>query len=244
MSLDGRKAENPQQRQADTMSGIAQDPPKEVKPAIPAFSYAQAAKSKAPSVPATPSASMAKSETSDTGSKRDTDPDAIPSFSDSRNNPGKRTTSEGGKPQRDDFKTGRDPGTNTTTTANGTVKDPASGGQSKAAASGAQVGSNSPSPDFGASSISTLPKDDDGFSAANGSSESTWDKQSQSSHNGSKNDEKARSSLAERSTPPTRKFLGTTNGSNPQDQTSTKQYLASVEASRANEWYGWCWRVS
>ena len=191
MSSEGRKGENLQQQQADTMSGIAQEPPKEVKPAIPAFSYAQAARSKAPSVPATPSASMAKSDTSDTGTKRDADPDPVPSLQDSKNDSGKRTTSEGGKPQRNDSRAGGEPGTNKMAATNGTVKDQASGAQSKAAASGAQITSTSPSPDFGTSSMSTLPKDEDGLSAVNGSSESTWDKQSQSSNNGSKNDEKA-----------------------------------------------------
>ena len=190
MPSDGRRAENPQQQQADTMSGPLQESSKEMKPAIPVFSYAQAAKSKAPSVPVIPSAGMAKSETGDTGTKMDTEADPIPSFRDSKNDSAKRTISEGGKPQRNDFKVSGEPGTNKMS-ANGTEKDLGSGVQSKAAGSGTQITHTAPSPDFGASSISTLPKDEDGFSAVNGSSESTWDKQSQTSHNGSKNDERA-----------------------------------------------------
>ena len=47
------------------------------------------------------------------------------------------------------------------------------------------------SPDFGTASTSTLPKEDDPFSTQNGSSDSTWDKQSENSQNGSKGAEKA-----------------------------------------------------
>ena len=46
------------------------------------------------------------------------------------------------------------------------------------------------SPDFGTASTSTLPKDDDPFLTQNGSSESTWDKQSENSQNGSKGAQK------------------------------------------------------
>lgn len=42
------------------------------------------------------------------------------------------------------------------------------------------------SPSFGTTSISTLPKEEDVFATPNGSSESTWDKISQSSQNGEK----------------------------------------------------------
>jgi len=47
------------------------------------------------------------------------------------------------------------------------------------------------SPEFGTASTSTLPKEDDPFSPRNGSSDSTWDKQSENSQNGSKGAEKA-----------------------------------------------------
>lgn len=47
------------------------------------------------------------------------------------------------------------------------------------------------SPDFGTASTSTLPKEDDPFSSQNGSSDSTWDKQSEVSQNGSKGTQKA-----------------------------------------------------
>ena len=47
------------------------------------------------------------------------------------------------------------------------------------------------SPDYGTASTSTLPKDDDPFLTQNGSSESTWDKQSQNSQNGGKGAQKS-----------------------------------------------------
>jgi len=47
------------------------------------------------------------------------------------------------------------------------------------------------SPEFGTASTSTLPKEDDPFSPRNGSSDSTWDKQSENSQNGGKGAEKA-----------------------------------------------------
>ena len=47
------------------------------------------------------------------------------------------------------------------------------------------------SPDFGTASTSTLLKDDDPFSSQNGSSESTWDKQSDSSRSGNRSISKA-----------------------------------------------------
>ena len=50
-----------------------------------------------------------------------------------------------------------------------------------------------PSPEYGSTSTSTLPKEDDGCATQNGSSESTWDKQSQSSQNGAKEGDKAES---------------------------------------------------
>ena len=49
------------------------------------------------------------------------------------------------------------------------------------------------SPDYGSASTSTLPKEEDGCATQNGSSESTWEKQSQSSQNGAKEGEKAES---------------------------------------------------
>lgn len=47
-----------------------------------------------------------------------------------------------------------------------------------------------PSPSSGTASASTLPKEDEALSNANGSSDSTWEKQSQGSQNGNKTGEK------------------------------------------------------
>ena len=49
------------------------------------------------------------------------------------------------------------------------------------------------SPEYGMASVSTIPKEEDLSTTQNGSSESTWDKQSQMSQNGAKDSEKAES---------------------------------------------------
>ena len=194
MSSHASKPEISQQRQTDSISATAQEPSQEikmeVKPAIPVFSYAQAAKSKAPSVPATPSIGMAKSDTNDLATKKGQESNSNPPPSESKNSAPKRATSEGATPRGNDFKASNDPPLSKPTAPEGAVKEQVSEIQTKPATSGNQNVSKSPSPDFGTTSISTLPKDDDGFSAVNGSSDSTWDKQSQTSQNGNKNEEK------------------------------------------------------
>ena len=192
MPADDSKNEQRQQKQTDAMSTATQKPAEEPRPAIPVFSYAQAAKGKAPSVPATPSLSMALSDTAEHGAKKDTSSETNTTLTGSKTGSGKRTASEGGKPQGDEFKSGTEKDMTRTALTNGTEKETEPVAPSNPGASAPETTSNSPSPDFGTTSVSTLPpKEDDAFSAANESSESTWDKQSQSSQNGGKNGDKA-----------------------------------------------------
>ena len=191
MSADDSKIEQPRQRQSDTMSSTTQEAPKEVRPAIPAFSYAQAAKGKAPSVPANLPVSIAKSDTSETGAKKDTNAEASPILPATNNGSGRRIISEGGKPHDSDFKATCEPSPHRNATGNGAVKESTSNAESTAVASAPEMTSTFPAPNSGPISTSPLPRDDDGAPTVNGSSESTWDKHSQSSQNGSKNGEKA-----------------------------------------------------
>lgn len=87
----------------------------------------------------------------------------------------KRTASEGRAASMNDFKTNNDSGANSSREVEASKTSPPS------------------SPDYGSASTSTLPKEEDGCATQNGSSESTWDKQSQSSQNGAKEGDKAES---------------------------------------------------
>ena len=170
------------------MSGTTQKPLNEPSPAVPTFSYAQAAKGRSPSGPSSLStekipkgdqdgvAATAKVEDQDLVSK----PDHLLS---------KRATSEGHNSLKD-RKPMPGPGPlvrETPDVGNNSAADiPAT----QASAQSQVVVSTPSSPEFGVTSASTLPKDDDMFSNANGSSDSTWEKLSQGSQNGSKSQEK------------------------------------------------------
>ena len=162
------------------------------------FSYAQAAKGRSPSVPSTLTAGKTLSDTADIDGKR-----ASSSSMESSKEPIKRTVSESRTPQDKEMKFGQedhstqssDPKSTVQTAAQDTTPEiaqmeplsdkPAVVGQSQAVASAPS------SPEYGTTSTSTLPKEDDVFSTTNGSSDSTSDKQSQTSQNGNKSHEKA-----------------------------------------------------
>ena len=84
----------------------------------------------------------------------------------------KRTASEGQPASVDDFKAQKDSRAASPAVVDTSKTSPPS------------------SPEYCTTSASTLPKDEDSFVTQNGSSESTWDKQSQTSQNGTKDDEK------------------------------------------------------
>ena len=71
--------------------------------------------------------------------------------------------------------------------------------QSGSLAQSQPMASTPSSPSFGTASTSTLPKEDELSSTVNGSSESNWDKNSQSSQNGSKPSERAEESKTQHS---------------------------------------------
>ena len=173
----------------------------------PPFSYAQAAKGGSPSMPSTSSAGKARSETGEINGKRASSSETRRnSVLDSSKESTKRTASEGRTPEGNEFKVGQ--GIESTQSGgiknaaedaaeavgqdtgqgnakvDSTAEKPTVAGQSQPAAS------TPSSPEYGTTSTSTLPKEDDVFSTANGSSDSTSDKHSQTSQGESKTTEK------------------------------------------------------
>lgn len=172
------------------MSAATQTPLGDPPRAPPAFSYAQAAKGRSPSGP--PSVSMEKAPKGDqdtrsaNGSTADNQATTLTTGSSST----KRAASEGHRSR------------NSSTTVTAETIPPFQGNTESStteasttpatqASEQSQVVVSTPSsPEFGITSTSTIPKDDDLFSNANASSDSTWEKLSQGSQNGSKSNEK------------------------------------------------------
>lgn len=191
MSAGDSNIEQLRHREHDNMPSITQDAPREQRTAVPAFSYAQAAKGKVPSTPATPPLSMAKSDTSESSIKKDTNVEASTTSPDQKAAPGKQMISEGPKPQSSDIKATGEPSPIKNVTGNGTVEEPVSNVAPAAIASASEIASTSPSPHSGPTSVSSLPKDENSAPTVNGSAEPALDKQSQPSQNGSKHGDKA-----------------------------------------------------
>lgn len=175
---------------ADKMPTTTQKSNGDLGQTTPVFSYAQAAKGRAPSVSLSLPNGKALSDTPEAGPKRPSMSESRDSTSNPSNSSTKRTASEGREPQGKDF-TGdeeRPParlgGIKYTPKSDNDSDTPVVAGLSH------RAGSTPSSPEYGATSTSTLPKEDDTCSTANGSSESTWEKQSQMSQNGNKSGDK------------------------------------------------------
>ena len=174
----------PQSQPVDKMT-TAQKPVGEVTQNTPVFSYAQAAKGRSPSAPSSIPTSKAFSDTAEADSKKASNSEIGTPNSELSKTSTKRTASEDHAPQGGAL-TGSD------------ERRPAQLGESHAAARNGISSSDTPSstkpakqmpstpssPDYGVTSTSTLPKEDDMFSTVNGSSDATSDKQSQSSQTG------------------------------------------------------------
>ncbi|KAL8950307.1 MAG: hypothetical protein Q9222_003651 [Ikaeria aurantiellina] len=172
------------------MSAATQRPPGEPHQAQSTFSYAQAAKGRSPSGPPTVSTEKAMEEGGDSVPTSTSGPGTQDSIPITKQIPVKRAASEGHQPQTVDRKNGSDiePAVQGKLDSNTT---PVTTTLATHASSQSQVAVSGPSsPDFGANSASTLVKDDDLFSNANASSDSTWEKLSQGSRSGSRSNEK------------------------------------------------------
>lgn len=190
MSAKESKTDIPQQNIVENMSAVIQKPVEEPRPAIPAFSYAQAAKGKAAAVPSPSPAGKALSDTTGTDVKRTASSENKNMDSDATETPAKRTASEGRAPHGDSFQPSTEAELTRTRHRSEHAKVEMSNLQPNPTTQSHPTTSTPSSPDFGTTSTSTLPKEEDNFSTANGSSDSTWDKQSQTSQNGVKSSEK------------------------------------------------------
>lgn len=189
MSLEHSTKDHTEDRSEETMSATSHKAIKEPRPAIPVFSYAQAAKGKS----AAPSTSLLNDKETATA-ENDTKDDATSPNKDNTTNssesPTKRNLSDvnvahGEMLERATEQQQAPP----SEPLNGTKAESSSIPEPDATES-QKPNSTPSSPDFGATSTSTLPKEEEMFSTGNGSSDSTWDKQSQASQNGNKNPEK------------------------------------------------------
>ena len=173
------------------MSAATQKPIGELSQTAPAFSYAQAAKGVYSSVPSPSDSGKALSENAGTNSRRTSIPESKPVPMASDRPVTKRTASEGCESRGGGLKTTIGPDAMPSTNVETVPANTAPTGESRAEGPDPAATSTPSSPGFGTASTSTLPKEDDLFSTPNGSSDSTWEKQSQTSQNGTKNGEKA-----------------------------------------------------
>lgn len=164
-------------------SAASQKLPGEASPTPPIFSYAQAAKGRSPSVPSLLSSGKTSSETMNITARSASvssskDVTAVPV-----NGSVVDTSSE--VHEEVEAKDSDRPSDLGVTPRNATsLAQPPSLAQPQPATS------TPSSPSFGTASTSTLPKEDELSSTANGSSDSNWDKNSQTSQNGSKPSDK------------------------------------------------------
>ncbi|KAL8705884.1 MAG: hypothetical protein Q9201_001032 [Fulgogasparrea decipioides] len=167
------------------MPAATQKPFGELPQAGSTFSYAEAAKGRSPSGPSSVSTENVSRADGDGSSTKISSAENQETTQTSDNRPTKRAASEGQQPhshrkpspETEPFIRGH-PGATSTLAATTPATQ---------ASAQSQVEVSTPSsPEFGITSASTLPKDDDMFSNANASSDSTWEKLSQGSQNGSR----------------------------------------------------------
>jgi hypothetical protein len=160
--------------------------PGESSPTGPTFSYAQAAKGRSPSVPSVLSSSRTSSENMNVSARSTSAPGAKEATA----IPVKNSVTETPSDAYDEVDAKVDSKDSNTSDLELTPKNATSVLPSSALAQLQPTASAPSSPSFGTASTSTLPKEDELSSTANGSSDSNWDKNSQSSQNGSKPSEK------------------------------------------------------
>lgn len=171
------------------MSTATQTPFSELNRATPAFSYAQAAKGRSPSGPPSVSTEKAPKGDQDTGSANGSTAENLEPVYATGSLLTKRAASEGHRSRNSNTTvTAEIPPFQGTTGSNTT--EAATTPATQASEQSQVVVSTPSSPEFGITSASTLLKDDDLFSNANASSDSTWEKLSQGSQNGSKPNDK------------------------------------------------------
>lgn len=166
-----------------SMSTATQKSLGESAQAGPAFSYAQAAKGKSPTASSTPPSGKAPAESTESSTKMEQTHDTENASADQDKAVPTRSSSGSNTAQSKDYANGHIP--EMTSSAEGLASTNAvspSPSPKRRAVSQSQPAPSTPSsPSFGTASTSTLPKEEDDFTVPNGSSDSTWDKQSQTS---------------------------------------------------------------
>lgn len=173
------------------MSAVIHKPLSDGSPSGASFSYAQAAKGRAPSIPSALASGKSPSESVDLGVRRVSAPEP-------KNTPiayPKTQTEElvGNSREGTVTKSGTEPASTPSNAAEINSKSIAPELQSNTEGQVQTPPSIPPSPSSGTASTSTLPKEDEALSSANGSSDSTWEKLSQGSQIGNKTSEKLES---------------------------------------------------
>lgn len=180
-----------QQSSVDKMLATPQKSSGDPGQTTPALTYALAAKGRSPSVPSPLSNGKTPSDGAEEGLKRSSSSGSKDTAANPVNAPSKRTASETQIPRSEDVKAGKEEQQAQPNGVKDVIKSDDAAGKASSTAQSQITASTPSSPEYGMNSTPSLPKEDDAFSAVNGSSESTWDKHSQSSQNGSKGGEKA-----------------------------------------------------
>lgn len=157
--------------------------PGEASPTLPTFSYAQAAKGRSPSVPSLSSPGQITSETTSVAPSSASLPNTKDAAAASVNGSAVEPSRE--VHEKDDLNDAVQPNDLEVTPKNATSLL-----QSSILPNSQPAASTPSSPSFETASTSTLPKEDELSSTANGSLDSNWDKNSQTSQNGSKPSER------------------------------------------------------
>lgn len=165
------------------MSAATQKSLGESAQAGPAFSYAQAAKGKSPSASSTPPSGKAPAESTESPTKMEQTYDTKTASANQDKAVLARSTSGSNTAQSKDFANGHIPEmiSSAEGVANTNAVSPSPSPKRRSVSQSQPAPSTPSSPSFGTASTSTLPKEEDDFTVPNGSSDSTWDKQSQTS---------------------------------------------------------------
>ena len=186
MPAEMQTSDNQQRTSADKMAATAQKSSGDLGQTTPALTYALAAKGRSPPVPAPLPHGKDTSETPENGINRSSSSGSRDAIA----NRAKRTTSESRTPPMDGVAAGQEQQSGQHSVTKDVSKPDAVIEKAPSAEQPQQSVSTPSSPEYGVTSTSTLPKEDDAFSNVNSSSDSTWDKQSQTSQNGGKGGEK------------------------------------------------------
>ena len=191
MPAESQTTVNQERVSGDNMAATAQKSSGDLGQTTPALTYALAAKGRSPSVPSLLPNDKGLPDTTENGPKRSSSSGSRDTTANPTNAPSKRRASETRTPQEERVTVGEEQQQVQKSEVQDVSKSVNAAEKPASAAQPQSMASTPSSPGYGTTSISTLPKEDDAFSTGNGSSDSTWDRQSQTSQNGSKGAEKA-----------------------------------------------------